>query len=80
MMHRREFFQSALAASLCFGYAPLLGEIRFCRVSHEGWLRLVPRGCIAELDPAAEGATFLGSKATLAVNQHGWRLFPNSEV
>jgi len=80
MMHRREFFQSAMAASLCLGYAPRLGEIRFCRVSHEGLLPLVPRGCIAEVDPATEGFTFLGSQATLVVNGSGWRLFPASEI
>jgi hypothetical protein len=80
MMHRREFLQSALAASACLGYAPGLGEIRFCRVSHEGWLRLVPRGCIAEVDPVTEGATFLGSHATLIVNQSGCHLFPASEL
>jgi hypothetical protein len=80
MMHRREFFQSALAAGLVAGYAQRLGEIRFCRVSHEGWLPLVPSGCIAEVDPVTEGFTLLGSKATLIVNGSGWRFFPASEV
>ena len=80
MMHRREFLQSALVASVCFGYAPCLGEIRFCRVSHEGLLRLVPGGCIAEIDPVTDGATFLGSRATLIVNGSGCHLFPASEV
>lgn len=79
-MHRREFLLSAMGASLCLGYAPRLGEIRFCRVSHEGWLRLVPNGCIAEVDPVTEGATFLGSRATLIVDRGGWHLFPASEV
>lgn len=80
MMHRREFFRSALAAPLCLGYAARLGEIRYCRVSHERWLRLVPSGSIAEVDPVTEGATFLGSKATLIVDRSGWHLFPASEV
>jgi hypothetical protein len=80
MMDRREFFQSALAASLCLGFAPRLGRVWFCRVSHEGLLRLVPSGCIAEVDPVTEGLTFLGSHATLIVNRSGWRLFPANEV
>jgi hypothetical protein len=79
MMHRRRFIQSGLAAGLCRGYAPRLGEIRFCRVSHEDWLALAPPGCIAEVDPRAEGLTILGSQATLTVNGSGWRLFPASE-
>ena len=79
-MRRREFFQSALAPWLCLGLAPRLGEVRFCRVSHEGLLPLVPRGCIAEVDPLIEGFTLLGSRATLIVNHSGWRLFPASEV
>jgi hypothetical protein len=83
MMHRRKFLQSALmisTASVCLGYAPRLGQIRFARVSHEDWLRLVPVGCIAEVDPVTEGATFLGSHATLVVNRSGCRLYPASEI
>ena len=70
----------AMVAGLCLGYAPRLGEIRFCRVSHDGLVGLVPRGCIVEVDPAAEGAAFMGSTATLVVNASGWRVFPASDV
>lgn len=41
---------------------------------------MVRRGSIVEVDPTVEGATFLGSKATLIVNRGNWRLFPGSEA
>jgi len=80
MMHRREFLYTPLAAAVCLGYAPRLGEIRFCRVSHEGLLRFVPHGSVAEVDPVTDGLTFLGSRATLVVDRNGWRLFPAHET
>ena len=76
MMDRREFLASpALMAALYLRAAPRLGKIHLCRVAHEGLLGIVPRGCIAEVDPGTEGAAFLGSDATLVVNRNGWRVF-----
>ena len=80
MMHRREFLYTPLAAAVSWGHAPRLGEILFCRVSHKSLLRLVPHGSIAEVDPASDGLTFLGSRATLVVDRNGWRLFPAHEA
>jgi len=80
MMRRREFFESAFVAAVCLFCAPRLGQVRFCRVSHKRWLGMVRRGSIVEVDPTVEGATFLGSKATLIVNRGNWRLFPGSEA
>jgi hypothetical protein len=80
MMHRREFFRSALLLLLFLPARPSIGAIRFCRVSHPRWLKFVPPGCIAEVDSAAEGITFLGVRATLAVNRAGCHVFPASEV
>jgi len=75
MTHRRHFLQS-IAATLML--APVrfgLGEVKFCRVPHPGWLRIVPPGCIAEVDPAAGGATFLGNRATLVISAKGYQVF-----
>jgi hypothetical protein len=81
MMRRREFLMSPILMSwLLLAYAPRLGEIRYCRVSDEGLLDIVPPGCIAEVDPASQGATFLGTTATLFVNRGSWQLFPATEV
>jgi hypothetical protein len=79
--NRREFFQTALAA-LAFALQARelvrggrIGDVRFCRVAHAGLLGLVPVDCIAEVDAAADGITFLGTHATLVVNGSGYRLF-----
>jgi hypothetical protein len=81
MTGRREFFQTAIAA---LGFAlqarelvrtGRIGDVRFCRVSHAGLLGLVPADCIAEVDAATDGITFLGTHATLMVNRGGYRLF-----
>ena len=81
MTGRREFFQTALAA-LAFALQARelvrggrIGDLRFCRVSHASLLGLVPAGCIAEVDAAADGIAFLGTHATLVVNRSGCQLF-----
>jgi hypothetical protein len=81
MTGRREFFQSAMAA-LAFALQARelvrggrMGDVRFCRVSHAGLLGLVPADCIAEVDAATDGITFLGTHATLVVNRSGYQLF-----
>ena len=75
-MRRREFLQSPIwVAGVFLRCAPRLGEIRFCRVAHRDLLGLAPGGCIAEVDPLTEVATFLGSQATLVVDRSGWRVF-----
>jgi hypothetical protein len=79
--NRREFFQTALAAlTLALQARELvrggrIGDLRFCRVSHASLLGLVPPGCIAEVDAAADGIAFLGTHATLVVNCSGCQLF-----
>jgi hypothetical protein len=81
MTARREFFQNALAA-LAFAFQARglvhcgrIGDVRFCRVSHAGLLGFVPADCIAEVDAATDGITFLGTHATLVVNRGGYQMF-----
>lgn len=81
MTSRREFFRSALT-ELAFAFQARglvhcgrIGDVRFCRVSHERLLGLVPADCIAEIDAATDGITFLGTRATLVVNRSGCQLF-----
>jgi len=80
MMHRREFFRSAVFPLLFLPARPGIGQVHFCRVAHAQWLKFVPPGCVAEVDSAAEGITFLGTRATLTVNRAGCHLFAASEV
>jgi hypothetical protein len=81
MTGRREFLQTATAA-LAFAlqarelvHRGRIGEVRFCRVSHAGLLGLVPADCIAEVDAATDGITFLGTHATMVMNRSGCQLF-----
>lgn len=55
-----------------------LGEVHLCRVTDTGLLAEIQPVltdcsgfCIAEVDPAADGAIFLGSAATLVVRGGG---------
>ena len=71
-MNRRAFLHSSLLAFLLTPARAGIGEICFCRVADTGWLRLVPRGCVFEVDPATDGITLLGSRATLVITRSGW--------
>lgn len=62
-----------------------LGRVGFCRIGDPALLAAAravagPRisGCIIELDPAFQGAAFLGSHATLVVTRAGCRVFPEN--
>lgn len=55
-----------------------LGRLVFCRVGDAALLAVVERvtsGCIIEVDPAFQGAAFLGSRATLVIDRAGCHLF-----
>jgi hypothetical protein len=75
MIHRRTFLGSAMLAPILASARAGIGEIRYCRVADAEWLGFVPRGCICEVDPAAEGATLLGSRATLVIHRDGWNVY-----
>ena len=62
-----------------------LGRVGFCRIGDPSLLTaarsvagLLRSRCIIELDPAFEGAAFLGSHATLVVTSAGCHVFPES--
>jgi hypothetical protein len=59
--------------------AGALGAIRFCRVSdrslQEAALAIAGRDVVVEVDPSATAMALLGSRATLVLDQGGWRLF-----
>ena len=57
-----------------------LGTIVFCRIAHPHFLPAVAfvlgeHARVSEVSAGTEGVVFLGDRATLAVDQHGWRLF-----
>lgn len=57
-----------------------LGRVGFCRVAHPSLLPAVAfvlggGARVSEVNAGTDGIVFLGSRATLAVDQHGWRLF-----
>jgi hypothetical protein len=60
-----------------------LGFIGFCRIAHDDLRSTAefvlsghPADCVIGVEPEADGATFLGSYATLTVSNIGWRVFP----
>jgi hypothetical protein len=62
----------------------VLGRVCFCRVGDPAILVearsiLAPAlgDCIIELNPAAEGAAFLGSRATLVISGGACRILPS---
>jgi hypothetical protein len=75
MTDRRQFLQLAVTVLLLAPLRLRIGDIRFCRVSHRRWLSFIPPGCIAEVDAATTGVTFLGQNATLVVNGSGLRVY-----
>ena len=59
-----------------------LGLVPFCRVGHPDFLSAAQfvlgdahRTCSFDVHPAADGVTFLGTHATLAVTRAGCRLY-----